>query len=91
MRRGNPAAVSYHYKPRKAAETGEIMLYKVSVWMGCGYAEISRRKSLEKAISDAAKAVDEYGAESEPLINGKPWHFVMDFEPIARGLYARRV
>ena len=90
MRRGNPAAVSYHYKPAKAGEMGEIMLYRVYCIMGCGYAEISRRKSPDKAITDAARAVEEYGADCAPLINGKPWHFVMDFEPIARGLYARR-
>ena len=58
MRRGKPAAVSYHYKPAKAGEMGEIMLYRVYCIMGCGYTEISRRKSLEKAISDAAKAVE---------------------------------
>lgn len=68
------------------------MMYHVSAMMGCGYAEISRRRSLEKAIIDALRAVNEYGAESAPLINGRPYRFVMNYTPVSemRGLYAPR-
>lgn len=58
--------------PLFSGEMGEIMLYRVSAIMGGGYAEISRRKSLEKAISDAVRACIAYGDEIAPLINGKP-------------------
>ena len=59
------------------------MLYKVSVSMGCGYTEISRRRALEKAIIDALRAVNEYGAECAPLINGRPYRFVMNYAPVS--------
>lgn len=69
------------------------MIYRVSVALGCGYAEISRRRSLEKAILDALRAVNEYGADCTPLINGRPYRFVMNYAPVSemRGLYAPRV
>ena len=69
------------------------MMYHVSAITGCGYAEISRRRSLEKAIIDALRAVSEYGADCAPLINGRPYRFVMNYAPISeiRGLYAPRV
>lgn len=69
------------------------MMYHVSAVMGGGYAEISRRRSLEKAIIDALRAVNEYGAECAPLINGRPYRFVMNYAPISeiRGLYTPRV
>jgi len=68
-------------------------MYKVYALIGCGYAEISRRRSLEKAITDALRAVNEYGADCAPLINGRPYRFVMNYAPISeiRGLYAPRV
>lgn len=69
------------------------MMYHVSAVMGCGYTEISRRRSLEKAVIDALRAVNEYGAECAPLINGRPYRFVMNYAPISemRGLYTPRV
>ena len=42
MRRGNPAAVSYHYKPAKAGEMGENMLYRLSNQNGEIVAESAR-------------------------------------------------
>ena len=47
-------------------------MYRVTAIMGCGYTEISRRKSLEKAIADAVRACVAYGDEIAPLINGQP-------------------
>ena len=68
------------------------MMYRVSAIMGCGYAEISRRRSLEKAVIDALRAVNEYGVECAPLINGRPYRFVMNYAPVSemRGIYAPR-
>lgn len=68
-------------------------MYKVYAIIGCGYAEISRRRSLKRAIIDALRAVNEYGADCAPLINGRPYRFVMNYAPISEisGLYAPRV
>lgn len=65
-------------------------MYRVSVWFGCGYVEIRRRKSLEKALKDAAAAVMEYGETCAPLINGRPWHLCADLVEIVPGLYCLR-